>query len=100
VCPYCGHDYRVPAYSYLQETISPGLRAVFYILSILIPIAGIIIGVIYYAKPDPESKRVGKNCIIIAILVWVVIAVLVIVALAVSVAVMNLLQMVAGVSFV
>ena len=77
MCPYCGHDYRVPTYSYpQQETISSGLRAVFYILSILIPLAGIIIGIIYYAKPDPDSKRVGKNCIIIAITVWVAAALL------------------------
>ncbi len=43
----------------------------FYIVSFLVPLAGIIIGIVYYTRPDGESKRVGKNCIIIAIAVWV-----------------------------
>jgi hypothetical protein len=68
VCPYCGHDYRYPAAAPRAETISDGMKILFYILSFLIWIAGIIIGVIYYSKDDPESKQVGKNCIIIAII--------------------------------
>jgi predicted RNA-binding Zn-ribbon protein involved in translation (DUF1610 family) len=77
VCPYCGHDYRVPVYGYpQQETLSTGMRALFYIISILIPIAGIILGIIYYVKPDPDLKRVGRNCIIIAVVVWALAAIM------------------------
>lgn len=69
VCPYCGHDYRFQAYAgseYPQaEPISGGLKAVFYILSLLIWIAGLVIGLIYITKPDPESKHVGKMCLIL-----------------------------------
>ncbi len=76
MCPYCGHDYRVPVYNYpQQETLSGGMRALVYIISFLVPLAGIIIGIIFYVKPDPEMKRVGKNCILIAVLVWVSIAI-------------------------
>jgi cytochrome b subunit of formate dehydrogenase len=68
VCPYCGHDYRVQmAPQYAQPQISEGMKILFYILSFLIFIVGIIIGVIYYTKPDPESKHVGKMCIILAV---------------------------------
>ena len=70
VCPYCGHDYRIQMYPSPTESISDGLKIVFYILSFLIPIVGIIIGIVLYSRPDPESKRVGKNCIIIALVVW------------------------------
>jgi len=75
VCPYCGHDFRMQmAPQMAQPQISEGMKILFYILSFLIFIVGIIIGVIYYSKPDPESKNVGKMCIILAIvgvLVWV-----------------------------
>lgn len=48
------------------------MKILFYILSFLIPIVGFIIGFIYYSKPEPELKSVGKNCIIIALLVVVI----------------------------
>jgi len=38
----------------------------FYILSFIVPIAGIVIGVIYLAKNDDEMKRFGKTCLIVA----------------------------------
>lgn len=38
----------------------------FYILSFIVPIAGIIVGVIYFTKTDEELKRFGKTCLIIA----------------------------------
>lgn len=50
----------------------------FYIISFLIPIAGIIIGAIYMSKPDPDCKQFGKNCLIAAIAYFVVICICVI----------------------
>lgn len=47
--------------------ISSGMKILFYILSLIIPLAGFIIGIIYYSKGDPESKHVGKICIILAV---------------------------------
>lgn len=72
VCPYCGKDYRVQAFAQPpQPLISSGMRVLLYIISILIPIAGIIIGAIYYAKPEEEYKHVGKICLVIGIVVTV-----------------------------
>lgn len=68
VCPYCGHDFRVQMAGTPQPQISEGMKILFYILSFLFFIVGIIIGVIYYTKPDPESKHVGKMCIILAVI--------------------------------
>jgi len=50
----------------------------FYIISFLIPLAGIIIGAIYMGKSDPECKQFGKNCLIAAIAYFVVMCVCVI----------------------
>ncbi len=68
VCPYCGHDYRTQwMRPQAVEQISDGMRILLYIVSFLIPIAGFIIGIVYYSKGDPESKHVGKICIILAV---------------------------------
>jgi hypothetical protein len=92
VCPYCGHDFRPqmagmqqPMYGQpmpQQEAVSGGLKILLYLLSFFIPIVGFIIGAIYYTKP--ETKEVGKMCIILGILsivlvvvCWVVLAALV-----------------------
>ncbi len=47
--------------------MSGGQKALYYILSVLIPIVGIILGIIWMNDQDPEKKVVGKNCLIIAI---------------------------------
>jgi hypothetical protein len=44
-----------------------------YILSFIIPILGIILGAIYLGKPEPENKRFGKNCLIAAVIYVVVV---------------------------
>ena len=38
-------------------------------ISFLIPLIGFVIGIVYYSKPDASSKKVGKNCLIIAVIV-------------------------------
>lgn len=68
VCPYCGYDYRVQwMRPQVNETISSGMRILFYVLSLLFPIVGFIIGVVYYSKGDPESKHVGKMCAMLGV---------------------------------
>jgi len=66
VCPYCGRDYRVVMSAQPRQQISDGIKILFYILSFLIFIVGLIIGLVYYTKDDPESKEVGKMCLILA----------------------------------
>jgi hypothetical protein len=83
VCPYCGHDFR-PQMTGMQqpmygqpmpqhEAVSGGMKILLYLLSFFIPIVGFIIGAIYYTKP--ETKEVGKMCIILGILSIVLVAV-------------------------
>lgn len=69
VCPYCGHDYRVQMMAPVQGGLgmSEGMKIVLYLLSFFIFIVGLIIGLIYYTKPDNESKEFGKMCLILAL---------------------------------
>lgn len=67
VCPYCGHDFRIVATGPVQTTVGTGLRIVFYILSFLIPVAGIIIGIVFLTRDSPDEKHVGKICVILGV---------------------------------
>lgn len=89
VCPYCGHDFRPqmagqqPMYGQpmpQQEAVSGGMKILLYLVSLFIPIIGFIIGAIYYGKP--ETKEVGKMCIILSVINLVLIVVCWVVAVA------------------
>ncbi|MEW5747848.1 MAG: zinc ribbon domain-containing protein [Candidatus Thermoplasmatota archaeon] len=67
VCPYCGHDYRVAPSPPAKESLSGGMRVLLYLVSVFVWIAGIIIGIVFMMKDDPEYKRVGKICLILGI---------------------------------
>ena len=48
--------------------IIPEPKALFYVVSVIIPIAGIILGAMYLSKPDDELKKFGKTCLILALI--------------------------------
>lgn len=70
VCPYCGRDYRFPHPQMMrkEEPVSTGMKILLYLVSFFIPLAGFVVGAIYYTKEGEEYKRIGKFCIILAIL--------------------------------
>ena len=45
------------------------LKFILYGLSFLIPLVGIIAGIVFMSKGDLESNRLGKTCLIISIVV-------------------------------
>jgi hypothetical protein len=54
-------------------------KVLWYILSFIIFVLGIILGIIYMQKPEPEVKAFGKNCLIagivgavVCLLCWVI----------------------------
>jgi hypothetical protein len=49
-----------------NEPLEP--KVLWYVLSFLIWPLGIILGIIYMSKPEPEVKAFGKNCLIAAII--------------------------------
>ncbi len=67
VCPYCGHDFRFAPSAPAKESLSTGMRVLLYLVSVFVWIAGIIIGIVFMTKDDPEYKRVGKICLILGV---------------------------------
>jgi len=55
-----------------EPPIDDTFKILSYILSFLIPIAGIIIGIIYYGKPEPWHKEFGKKCLQLAMIAIIV----------------------------
>lgn len=49
-----------------QQPLEPAW--LWYILSFIIPILGIVLGAIYLGRPEPENKKFGKNCITAAVI--------------------------------
>jgi membrane-anchored protein YejM (alkaline phosphatase superfamily) len=45
----------------------PEPRWLFFVISFLVPIAGIVLGALYLSKPDAPSKEFGKYCLIAAL---------------------------------
>ena len=59
-----------PAY-YPQQQYSGCMKALLYGLSLLIPIAGIIIGIVFISRQDPESKSIGNIALVLGVISFV-----------------------------
>jgi hypothetical protein len=59
-----------PAYppQYYGPRYSGCLKFILYALSLFVPIVGIIAGIIFMSKGDPESSALGKTCLAISII--------------------------------
>jgi hypothetical protein len=55
-----------PGYGYPQY--GGCLKFILYLVSFFIPLGGLIIGVIFLSRPDPESKSLGQTCLILGII--------------------------------
>ena len=60
------YPYQQPYYP-PQPQYSGCLKFFLYALSFCIPLAGVILGIVYLSKGDPESKGLGTACLVIAI---------------------------------
>ena len=50
-----------------------------YGLSFFVPLAGILIGLFLYDQDSRDVRKVGRNCLFISFLVWVVFPILVVI---------------------
>jgi hypothetical protein len=48
-------------------SLSKGQRALLYILSFIIPVVGIILGIVWMNDHDLDKKAIGKTCLIVGI---------------------------------
>lgn len=63
-----GQYYPPPQVVYYGSRYSGCLKFLFYALSCTIPVVGFILALIYAMRPDPESKRLGQTCLVLAII--------------------------------
>ncbi|HQY93321.1 hypothetical protein [Caldilinea sp.] len=56
------------AFSASQPELSPGLKVVFYILSFLVPIVGIVLFFVYRGKPTPQDQAAARLFLILGII--------------------------------
>jgi len=61
---------QYPPY-YAQQRYGGCLKFILYVISFFVPLIGIIIGVIFMSRPDPESKGVGRTCLVVSIISFV-----------------------------
>ena len=66
-CPYCMWSWTAPGAADVSGTISRGKRALLYLASFLIPLFGVIIGVIYMSKSDQAYRSVGTLCLVLGV---------------------------------
>lgn len=52
--------------------VTPGMKTGMIIASIVLPLIGIIMGIVYLMDPNPEKKQAGKLWLIIGIIAAVV----------------------------
>jgi hypothetical protein len=76
-----------------QQELSQGTKILFYVLSFFIPLAGIIIGVLYIQRPDEESRQLGRTCMYIALGAVVLICLVNVVLFLAGVAVFGLVSL-------
>jgi hypothetical protein len=61
-----------PQPAYYGPRYSGCLKFFLYVVSLLIPVVGIVVGLIYTSRPDLESKRLGQACLVLGIVSLVV----------------------------
>ncbi len=57
------------------EPLSGGIKVLLVIVTILIPIVGLILGIIYLNNPVEENKKFGKLLLILSIVIMVLICI-------------------------
>ena len=68
--------YQQPPPAYPPQYYGPRyggcLKIFLYLVSFSVPIAGIIIGIVFMSRGDPESRSLGRTCLILGIISVVV----------------------------
>jgi hypothetical protein len=70
-----------PQQAHYGSRYSGCLKFFLYVISFLIPFLGVILGLIYMSRRDPESERLGKACVILSIVSIVIACCIVVVSI-------------------
>jgi len=55
-----------------DQDMTASYRWVWYLLSLFVPFSGFLIALFLYDRDSREVRKVGRNCLLIAFLFWVV----------------------------
>jgi hypothetical protein len=85
-----------PALAHLTDETGAAyaLRWLWYLSALFIPFAGLAIAFLLYDRDSRKIRKVGRNCLLIGFLFWVLLPALVLIVLAVA-AVLGLLSLAA-----
>ena len=75
-----------------EERYSQGMKILFYALAVLVPVVGIIVGIVLMNKEDEESKALGKNVLIVGIVMTVLVCCCIVLVIGVLPALLTALQ--------
>lgn len=59
------------------QNVVTSFRWAWYALAAMVPFAGIFIALIFYDQDSRDVRKVGRNCLLIGFLIWIVFPVLV-----------------------
>jgi hypothetical protein len=68
---------EAPVAAALGQDMAISYRWVWYFLSLCVPFAGILFALFLYDQDSREVRKVGRNCLLISFLVWVVLPLMV-----------------------
>jgi uncharacterized membrane protein len=60
-------ELKPKAKSATPAEVPPEPRWLFYIVSFMVPIAGIVLGALYLSKAEEDNKEFGKYCLVAAL---------------------------------
>jgi len=66
-------QYPPPQVIYYGSQYGGCFKFFLYLLSFFMPLLGLIFGLVYMSRPDVESKSLGRTCLIISIISFVLI---------------------------
>jgi len=71
VCPHCSSEASQITLNSHYQPVSGGVKFLLYLVSFFAMPLGLLIGVIFYTQPDINYNRVGRNCIVIALVPFI-----------------------------
>lgn len=68
-CEYCGYTFKREDYFNNEDVSEKNSNIILYIISFLLPIIGIILGIVYISK---DNEELGKKLILFSIVIFIV----------------------------
>lgn len=68
-CPYCGNSFNIMDAPMIEpEPWTFTSHGFLYLVSLIMPVIGIVFGGLYLERSDTDSHIVGRNCMVFSIL--------------------------------